>query len=110
MILALDEFFHFDVFQYAKLGKVLLEDLEVVDVLVIVFGLEIDLSQLDFARIKQIKHLTVVGAGAQLLYFGEVCVEEVVDPGEEVTAGEFDGVVGVEADLVDHLGEVFVKL
>ena len=51
-----------------------------------------------------------MGAGAQLLDFSEVGVEEVIDPGEEVTSGQFDGVVGVEADLVDHLGEVFVKL
>lgn len=87
-----------------------MEDLKVVDVLIIIFGLEIDLPQLDFSWIKQIKHLTVVGAGAQLLDFSEIGVEKVIDPGEEVASGEFNGVVGVEADLVDHLGEVFVKL
>jgi hypothetical protein len=107
LILALDEFFHFDVFQDAELGEVLLEDLKVADVLVIVFGLEIDLTQLDFAWIKQIKHLTVMGACAQLLNFGDAGVEKIIDPGEKVTSREFNSIVGVEADLIDHYDETF---
>lgn len=52
LVLALDEFFHFDIFHDAKLGEVLLEELKVVDVLVIVFGLEIDFTHLDFTGVE----------------------------------------------------------
>jgi hypothetical protein len=62
---------------------------------------------LDFAWIKQIKHLTVMGACAQLLNFGNAGVEKIIDPGEKVASREFNGVIGVEADLVDHYDETF---
>ena len=107
MVLALDKFFDIDIFHDTKLGKVLLEDFKVGNILIIIFGFEVDFVELDFIGIEEVEHLAVDSASAQLLDFGEIGADEVVDPGEQVPAGKFDCVVGVYADLVDHLVEGF---
>ncbi len=48
-----------------------------------------------------------MGACAQLLNFGDAGVEKIIDPGEKVTSREFNSIVGVEADLIDHYDETF---
>ncbi len=103
LILALDKFFDIDIFHDAKLGEVLLEKLKVSDILIIIFGLEVDFGEGDFIGIEEVEHLAVDSAGAKLLDFGEVGAEQLVDPGEQVPAGQLDCVVGVYAYLVDHL-------
>lgn len=102
LILALDQFFDFDVFHNTELGKVLLEYLKIVNVLIIIFGLEIDFTELNFPWIKELEHLTVVCASAKLLYFGDIGVKKVIEPVEEFATGEFDGIAWVKGNFVDH--------
>ena len=41
-------------------------------------------------------------ASAQLLNFGEVGLEELIDPLQQLTTRKFDGIVGVDSDFVEH--------
>jgi len=88
--------------QYAHLSECLLQYFEVVDELVIVFDFPVDFCHGHATWVEGICELTVDCPSAELFYFGEVGFEQIVDPGEELAAGEFDGVVGVDGDFVDH--------
>ena len=61
LILAFDKFLDFNVFHDSKLGEILLKYFEVINVLVVIFGFEIDLAELYFPRVQDIEHLTVDG-------------------------------------------------
>lgn len=52
LVLAFDKSFDFDVFHDTELGEVLLEEFEVVDVLVVVFGFEVYFVELDFGWVE----------------------------------------------------------
>lgn len=52
LVLALDEFFHFDIFHDSELGEVLLKQFEVIDILVVIFGFEVDFVELDFPGVQ----------------------------------------------------------
>ncbi len=102
LVLALDQFFDFDVLHDAQLGEALLQDLEVPHELVVELSSPVHLSQRDFAGIEHIHELAVYCARPQLLDFRQVYLEKVVEPSEQLAAGHFDGVVGVYSHFVDH--------
>ena len=102
LVLALDQFFDFDVLHDAQLGEALLQDLEVPHELVVELSSPVHLSQGDFAGIEHIHELAVYCARPQLLDFRQVYLEKVVQPSQQLAAGHFDGVVGVYSHFVDH--------
>lgn len=103
LVLALDQLLDLDVLEDAQFGEALLEDLEVGDELVVELSLPVYLSQWDFVGVEDVDQLAVDRTGAQLLDLGEVGLEEVVHPAQQLPAGHLDGVVGVDGYLVDHL-------
>lgn len=103
LVLALDQLLDLDVLEDAQFGEALLEDLEVGDELVVELGLPVYLSQWDLVGIEDVDELAVDRTRAQLLDLGEVGLEEVVHPAQQLPAGHLDGVVGVYGYLVDHL-------
>jgi hypothetical protein len=82
LILALDKFLNIDIFHDTKLSKVLLEYFKVGNILIIIFGFEVDFVELDFIGIEEVEDLAIDSASTELLDFGEIGVDEVIDPGE----------------------------
>ena len=102
LVLALDEFLNIDVPLSLEFGETLLQNFKIVDILVLIFSLEVDFTQGDDIGIEHIHKLAVDSPCTQLLYFGKVGLKQFVDPVEELTPGEFDGVVGVYGNFVYH--------
>ncbi len=103
MVLAFDEFLHFDVLHDSELGEGLLEDLEVGHELVVELGLPVHLAHRDLAGVEHVSQLAIDSACAQLLDLSQIGFEEFVDPAEQFPSRHFDGVVGVDGYFVDHL-------
>lgn len=55
LVLALDQFFHIDMLHDVEFGEALLQYFEIIQVFVVKFGLPIDLSEGDFARVDEIE-------------------------------------------------------
>ena len=63
-----------------------LQHFEVVDVLVLQLGVELDLLEHHGAGEEHVHELAVDGAGAQLLDLGVLSAQAVVDPGQHVVS------------------------
>jgi len=77
LILALDQLLHIDIPLSLDLGEALLKNFEIIDILILIFGLPVNFAQ------GNIHELTEDGPSSKLLYFGEVGLEEIVDPVEK---------------------------
>lgn len=86
----------------------MLQYFEVRNEFVVELGLPVYLGQWDLGRIEDINELAVDCASAQLLDFGEISLEKVVDPAEQLATRHFDGVVGVYGYLVYHLSNCII--
>lgn len=85
-----------------ELGEGLLEDFEVVEILVVEFGLPVDLGEGYFAGVDDIEELAVGGTGPQLLNFRVVNSQQCVQPVQQLPPGQLDRVVRVARYLIDH--------
>ena len=81
----------------------LLEYFEIVDELVFELCFPIDFAHRNFSRVEDVCKLAIESSWTQLFYFGEVGLEEIIDPVEQFSSRHLDRVVEVDADLVYHL-------
>ena len=86
----------------SQLGKGLLEELKVGHELVLELSFPVDFGNGYFGGVEDVDELAIGGSCAKLFDFGEVDLEEVVEPVEELSSGHLYGVVGVDGHLVYH--------
>jgi hypothetical protein len=86
LVLSLDELVHIDVALDVILLEGLLEDLVVLNIFVVVLGSPLDLCHGYSAREAGINDLTIKSTGSALLDLSELQLEEIVGPGQELSA------------------------
>ncbi len=88
LVFRFGKFLNVDVFENFAFGKSELQNFKIADELPLIYCVETDSLKGDFSRVHDIQDLAINGTGSELLYFGEVDLEQLVDPGEKLSFGD----------------------